>query len=92
LALITPSILTPLAIISRTSTALDSKKDIIITSDQSINIYTPESVEEEKATESNSSPESNSNSESNNYFYANNIDINAGKKVEIAYLDCSWPP
>jgi hypothetical protein len=63
---------------------LNSKKDIIITSDQSINIYTPESVEEEKATESNSSPESNSNSESNNYFYANNIDINAGKKVEIA--------
>jgi hypothetical protein len=33
---------------------LNSKKDIIITSDQSINIYTPESVEEEKATESNS--------------------------------------
>jgi hypothetical protein len=33
---------------------LNSKKDIIITSDQSINIYTPKSVEEEKATESNS--------------------------------------
>jgi hypothetical protein len=58
---------------------LSSKNDIILTSDQSINIYTPESVEEEKATESNSNSNSNSSSESNsdNHFYANNIDINA---------------
>jgi len=91
---------------------LNSRKDIVITSDQSINIYTPEPVKEEAATEANSnsesSPETNSNSESNsnsnsdldsdsnsdsksdsnsnpnNHFYANNIDINAGKKVEIS--------
>ncbi|SSC10525.1 hemagglutinin repeat-containing protein, partial [thiotrophic endosymbiont of Bathymodiolus puteoserpentis (Logatchev)] len=63
---------------------LSSKNDIILTSDQSINIYTPESVEEEKATESNSNSNSSSESNSDNHFYANNIDINAGKKVEIA--------
>jgi hypothetical protein len=62
---------------------LSSKNDIILTSDQSINIYTPEPVEEEKATESNSNSNSSSESNSDNHFYANNIDINAGKKVEI---------
>jgi outer membrane lipoprotein-sorting protein len=50
---------------------LNSKNDIIITSDQSIDIYTPES------TTATATATATTESSSGNHFYANNIDINA---------------